>query len=293
MDYHDKRDVKAKIAEALMTKPEWKVYGYKENTSDPMTDYYNPASWGGVALHQSGAVLCVDVYFAQDSSGKEITQEVTETKPCSHCLETGEEPGFPYTLETARQNPAEYHKVQIELEHGPNSGVQNLFNNVVSPIPFNGNGTYKCRKCWGKGSITSTVSHEKIDQWPTFTNVDKGYSWHIEKDGKIIKKGKGLNRLYRDHEAIETFIVDILAIINAGDAPITPSEPFTGTLEVVDYSEKAIAVFGDTKEVKDQLKSLGGRFNPHLKRNDVKEAGWIFSKRMTEKVAEFVSSVNQ
>lgn len=35
-------------------------------------------------------------------------------------------------------------------------------------------------------------------------------------------------------------------------------------IEVVDYSEKAVAVFGDTKAVKDQLKELGGRFNPSL-----------------------------
>jgi hypothetical protein len=35
-------------------------------------------------------------------------------------------------------------------------------------------------------------------------------------------------------------------------------------LEIVDYSEKAIAVFGDTKAIKEQLKGLGGRFNPSL-----------------------------
>lgn len=59
-------------------------------------------------------------------------------------------------------------------------------------------------------------------------------------------------------------------------------------LEVVDYSEKAIAVFGDTKTVKDQLKSLGGRFNPSLKHNGVKRAGWIFSKKQTDKVKELI-----
>lgn len=59
-------------------------------------------------------------------------------------------------------------------------------------------------------------------------------------------------------------------------------------LEVVDYSEKAIAIFGDTKTVKDQLKSLGGRFNPSLKHNGVKRAGWIFSKKQTDKVKELI-----
>ncbi|HML66715.1 MAG TPA: hypothetical protein PKC55_17960 [Dysgonomonas sp.] len=34
--------------------------------------------------------------------------------------------------------------------------------------------------------------------------------------------------------------------------------------EIVDYSEKAIALFGDTKEIKDLLKAMGGKFNPRL-----------------------------
>ena len=54
-------------------------------------------------------------------------------------------------------------------------------------------------------------------------------------------------------------------------------------LEIVDYSEKAIAVFGDTKTIKDELKKLGGKFNPALKHNGEKRAGWIFSKRQADK----------
>lgn len=34
--------------------------------------------------------------------------------------------------------------------------------------------------------------------------------------------------------------------------------------EIVDYSEKVIAIFGDTKEIKDLLKAMGGKFNPRL-----------------------------
>lgn len=57
-------------------------------------------------------------------------------------------------------------------------------------------------------------------------------------------------------------------------------------LEIVDYSEKAIAVFGDTKAIKEQLKELGGRFNPSLNYNGEKRAGWIFS---TDKVKELIA----
>lgn len=60
-------------------------------------------------------------------------------------------------------------------------------------------------------------------------------------------------------------------------------------IEVVDYSEKAIAVFGDTKAIKEQLKELGGRFNPSLNYNGEKRAGWIFSKKQSDKVKELIA----
>ena len=59
--------------------------------------------------------------------------------------------------------------------------------------------------------------------------------------------------------------------------------------EIVDYSDKAIAVFSNTKEIKDKLKSLGGRFNPHLKRKGEKVAGWIFKKEAKEQLISLIA----
>ena len=56
------------------------------------------------------------------------------------------------------------------------------------------------------------------------------------------------------------------------------SDVITGDFIIVDYSEKALAVFGDTRPIKDLLKALGGRFNPKLTHEGTKKAGWIFSK---------------
>lgn len=47
-----------------------------------------------------------------------------------------------------------------------------------------------------------------------------------------------------------------------------------GEIQIIDYSEKAIAVIGDTKPIKDKLKELGGKFNFRLSCG----AGWIFPK---------------
>lgn len=54
---------------------------------------------------------------------------------------------------------------------------------------------------------------------------------------------------------------------------------------IIDYSEKAIAVVGDTKDIKDQLKALCGRFNPKLSCG----AGWIFSKKMQPEVEKLLN----
>ena len=48
----------------------------------------------------------------------------------------------------------------------------------------------------------------------------------------------------------------------------------TEGIQLINYSEKAVAIVGDTRAIKDILKTLGGRFNAHLTCG----AGWIFSK---------------
>lgn len=57
-----------------------------------------------------------------------------------------------------------------------------------------------------------------------------------------------------------------------------------GAFKIVDYSEKAFAVVGDTREIKDTLKQHGGRFNSSLTVGGSKCAGWIFSKKNLDAV---------
>lgn len=52
-------------------------------------------------------------------------------------------------------------------------------------------------------------------------------------------------------------------------------------IEIVDYSDKAIAVIGNTKPYKGKLMELGGRFNKALKCG----AGWVFQKTKKDEVA--------
>lgn len=60
-------------------------------------------------------------------------------------------------------------------------------------------------------------------------------------------------------------------------------------LEIVDYSEKAVAVFGETMGIKEQLKALGGKFNPSLRYGNGKRAGWVFPKARREELERLAS----
>jgi hypothetical protein len=51
-------------------------------------------------------------------------------------------------------------------------------------------------------------------------------------------------------------------------------KPKVMSIRIVHYSDKCVAVMGDTKPHKDSLKAIGGKFNPWLKGGE----GWVFPK---------------
>lgn len=95
----------------------------------------------------------------------------------------------------------------------------------------------------------------------------------LKKGAKVIGiKRNDLSIRIKREEAFDLIIEEV-----EEKAP-TQEKIFDGVVEVVAYSEKALAVFGETKPIKDKLKALGGRFNPFLLNNGEKMAGWIFPK---------------
>jgi hypothetical protein len=65
------------------------------------------------------------------------------------------------------------------------------------------------------------------------------------------------------------------------------------SISIVNYSEKAIAVFGNTKDIKDHLLALGGKFNPSLKQNDERVPGWVFPNSKKEEVRKIITAFSQ
>jgi hypothetical protein len=86
--------------------------------------------------------------------------------------------------------------------------------------------------------------------------------------------------LLSDSPAIDTNYTS-----NTTKQPETRPQPAKNdNLQYIDYSDKAFAIIGNTKVIKDQLKQLGGRFNPFLKCG----AGWIFSKAKLQTVKNYL-----
>ena len=66
-------------------------------------------------------------------------------------------------------------------------------------------------------------------------------------------------------------------------------------VKIVKYSEKSVAIFGDTKIIKEELKSIGSGFNRFLKNpdnQDEKLAGWILSIKRLETLTGLLSALN-
>lgn len=82
----------------------------------------------------------------------------------------------------------------------------------------------------------------------------------------------------QDQQEAKNYIRNILKNITEPKKaqPIQVKAPPQKTnFEVVNYSEKAVAIFGDTKSIKDKLKEIGARYNPFLTHNGSKTPGWI------------------
>lgn len=93
------------------------------------------------------------------------------------------------------------------------------------------------------------------------------------------------DQLFRLHKAI----FNLLPNSNNTKKPIKMETKQNNGLRLVKYSEKAYALFGETKPLKDKLKEIGGKFNPYLKENGQTQKGWIFSAKKLEQLKELVN----
>ncbi len=130
---------------------------------------------------------------------------------------------------------------------------------------------------------------EKNEDYEHRENYSGGHGYYLGESkyrGWIIEK----EQIYDRERFIERF-----AFTAGNEANIciknTPKteETATGDFTIVDYSEKAVAIFGDTRAIKEQLSALGGRFNMYLTLKGKKCAGWIFQKSKESELRQLVN----
>lgn len=110
-----------------------------------------------------------------------------------------------------------------------------------------------------------------------YVGTSRWSGWKVVKDKDILNRKDELYLLAGEGN------------ISLGEEKETKVEEVkTNGIEIVDYSEKAFVVIGDTKPIKDELKAMGGRFNFRLSCG----AGWIFSKAKSyDEVKSFIESL--
>jgi hypothetical protein len=144
------------------------------------------------------------------------------------------------------------------------------------------------RKCAANFSETAHLAEEnkKYEHREKYTGGAGYFLGESKYHGWIVKKEK----YYKDRDAIiNGFALTAgeesnVCVKEQATGHTTAETVVTGDFEIVDYSEKALAVFGDTRPMKDQLKALGGRFNPKLTHEGEKKVGWIFAKSKEQEI---------
>lgn len=127
-----------------------------------------------------------------------------------------------------------------------------------------------------KDLVNEEIHRTESSHLPSyFLGTKRWFGWKVLKDPYLLKNqdelyylaGQGL--FYGRNEPEE----------KKHTPPVNIQSEEKLNIQYVDYSEKAFALIGETKELKDELKKLGGRFNARLSCG----AGWIFSKEKSEK----------
>lgn len=100
-------------------------------------------------------------------------------------------------------------------------------------------------------------------------------------------KETNVNGVIEDTFCLEFDLSDVKEVKTEAVKPeFEKVEVAEGEIQIIDYSEKAIAIIGDTKPIKDKLKELGGKFNFRLSCG----AGWIFPKTKLEEIENLLTA---
>ena len=142
--------------------------------------------------------------------------------------------------------------------------------------------------------IETAYLKEKNEEYEHRENYTGGSGYYLGESkyhGWIIKK----TQIYDRKRFIEEYAYTAgqeenicVSLASEAGAP-TNDQAVAYDFTIVGYSEKSVAIFGDTKAIKEQLAAMGGRFNKYLTQNGQKSAGWVFPKSKEPELRQLVN----
>lgn len=154
--YYEYRKALVNIAHRLQDLDGWTVYGYHADQSDAMTDYYDPAYWGGLA-EKNGFLLVVN--------HSEAAQEYRR----KYKIYTDDAPAADVAEKIAKLE-------RMTQERGASAAEEATARAAIE----------KLKEKRAAGFI------EREDVTPGHMANPPRCNWHIEKNGVILDKGAGL-----------------------------------------------------------------------------------------------------
>ena len=175
-----------------------------------------------------------------------------------------------------------YHKHDIEKEFTTLKDAQDYVNSLpeLDPVQFAGQPE--------PFTFSYHIGETSIENREKYTGGSGYYLGCNKYSGWQVRKGT----IPTDQDQRQNFLEKLQIAIHEGryfipagevkeNAPAIQVDKFekqdvpAGIIQIIDYSDKAIAVIGeDTRNIKDKLKELGGKFNFRLSCGP----GWIFPK---------------
>lgn len=130
---------------------------------------------------------------------------------------------------------------------------------------------------------------ELKEQWTDDYNVVNVTPWRVFSKCAFPSDASNF-RVVRKEDVTCGLTEDFYTIAFDSSLPETqkPKRPELkeGQIKAIEYSDKSIAIIGDTRQFKDELKKLGGKFNFRLSCG----AGWIFPKTKANELKSFFES---
>ena len=183
-DYHDKKEALNIICEVLAFNG-WSIYGYKEDRSEAMTDYYEPASWDGIAVKNGYILVMNNSYSGGTLAGNYVLRSYSRdaNEIIKKLIDKNQKLLSLAENEAASEGEKTNAFAMIEKNNHKIQSYRNeyyLDEDSNNPYPAN----------------LPAVTYQKNPGRAT---------WHIEKDGKIIDKGTGYFK-FCDIEDMRYFI---------------------------------------------------------------------------------------